>query len=226
MSTRFSFSICVAMVTTIATLAAAPQQQRYGYGQDQNDTREMRDSIEGIRHEVNNHESEIRTFENKLNSHESIIESMRDQLETSTQASREFLKGSSADLEMKINSLDTASKTLTADLKQLKTHANDSVALIAQCKQKIAQLEKIAEVQTHNLDNLQSAVRSLMDVLDVKGGVDPAASADASGKTYQIKAGDSLDKIAKAHQTTVKALKELNALASDRIVVGKTLKIP
>ena len=43
---------------------------------------------------------------------------------------------------------------------------------------------------------------------------------------YVIKRGDSLSAIAKAHQTTVKALKAANGLTSDRILIGKTLKIP
>ncbi len=43
---------------------------------------------------------------------------------------------------------------------------------------------------------------------------------------YVIKRGDSLSAIAKANRTTVKALKAANGLTSDRILVGKTLKIP
>jgi LysM repeat protein len=43
---------------------------------------------------------------------------------------------------------------------------------------------------------------------------------------YVVKSGDSLTRIAKAHGTTVKALKAANGLKSDRIVVGAKLKIP
>jgi LysM repeat protein len=41
-----------------------------------------------------------------------------------------------------------------------------------------------------------------------------------------VKSGDNLTRIAKAHGTTVKALKAANGLENDRIVVGAKLKIP
>lgn len=46
------------------------------------------------------------------------------------------------------------------------------------------------------------------------------------GKEYMVKPGDSLSKIAKEYKTTVKALKEANALTSDRIIVGQKLIVP
>jgi LysM repeat protein len=46
------------------------------------------------------------------------------------------------------------------------------------------------------------------------------------GETYTVKSGDSLTKIAKAHGTTVKAIKAENNLNTDHIKVGQKLKIP
>jgi LysM repeat protein len=42
---------------------------------------------------------------------------------------------------------------------------------------------------------------------------------------YVIKRGDTLTKIAKAHGTTVKALRAVNGLKTDTLVAGKTLKL-
>lgn len=47
-----------------------------------------------------------------------------------------------------------------------------------------------------------------------------------SPTVYIVKSGDTLTKIARAHGTTVKALKSANDLANDQIVVGAKLKIP
>jgi LysM repeat protein len=41
-----------------------------------------------------------------------------------------------------------------------------------------------------------------------------------------VKSGDSLTKIAKAHGTTVKAIKAENNLNTDHLKVGQKLKIP
>ncbi len=59
----------------------------------------------------------------------------------------------------------------------------------------------------------------------------PAAGAatamnDSGAATYVVKSGDTLGRIAKAHGTTVKAIKSANNLTSDRIAVGKSLKLP
>ena len=52
-----------------------------------------------------------------------------------------------------------------------------------------------------------------------------AAKAKARGQ-YVVKSGDSLGRIARAHHTTVSAIKSANGLTSDRIVAGQTLKLP
>jgi LysM repeat protein len=53
----------------------------------------------------------------------------------------------------------------------------------------------------------------------------PTAPA-GSGQIYVVQSGDSLTKIAQDHGTTVKALRDLNNLRTDRIKVGDKLKIP
>jgi LysM repeat protein len=52
------------------------------------------------------------------------------------------------------------------------------------------------------------------------------AKASSGGTKYVVKKGDTLGKIAKAHGTTVKAIKLANGLSSDQISVGKTIKLP
>jgi LysM repeat protein len=53
-----------------------------------------------------------------------------------------------------------------------------------------------------------------------------SATVGTSRSTYVVKSGDTLGRIAKAHRTTVKAIKAANGLTSDRLAVGRTLKIP
>ncbi len=51
-----------------------------------------------------------------------------------------------------------------------------------------------------------------------------ANTADAS--VYSVKSGDTLDKIARAHKTTVKELQRINNLTTTQIRVGQKLKMP
>lgn len=47
-----------------------------------------------------------------------------------------------------------------------------------------------------------------------------------NGSTYTVKPGDTLTRIARSHGTTVAALRAANQLKTDRINVGKKLKVP
>ena len=58
------------------------------------------------------------------------------------------------------------------------------------------------------------------------GTVTSATDAGAGGQIYVVKSGDTLIKIAADHKTTVKALRSLNSLTTDKITVGQKLKIP
>ncbi len=206
---------------------------------------EVRTSLESIRHEMRNHESEIRMFDEKLNNLDAIIEGVRDQISDTSKAHKEQLKGSTENIEDKISNLETATKGLVADLRLFKAHANETTSSLAQYKQKIAELEKIVDLQNQNIEHLQAAMRSIMDALQPNEPAPsknivttPTASSSNnitspsantsinSDRAYRIKPGDSLEKIARNNNTTVQALKELNGLTNDRIVVGKILQLP
>lgn len=54
----------------------------------------------------------------------------------------------------------------------------------------------------------------------------PLSQPTTSETFYVVKRGDTLGRIAKAHGTTVKALKATNGLKSDQITAGRKLKLP
>ena len=57
-------------------------------------------------------------------------------------------------------------------------------------------------------------------------GTTTTAATDNGESLYTVKSGDSLSKISTQFGTTVKALRSLNNLKTDKIVVGQKLKIP
>jgi LysM repeat protein len=57
-------------------------------------------------------------------------------------------------------------------------------------------------------------------------GGQAATGSSMGGEAYTVKSGDTLTKIAKAHGTTVKAIRAENNLTTDHIKVGQKLKIP
>jgi len=156
------------LLFSIDTLAAAPKSPPLYYdNQSSLAIKETRDVVDNIRHVVRNQESEMRTFEAKLDNLDTIIESVRDQLNDMNQNHKEQLKGSSQSLDSKIIALETLTKNLVSDLKQIKAHVNDFSTILVQNKQKIGELEQIVEQQNKNIDYLQSAIVALTDALQV-----------------------------------------------------------
>ncbi len=111
---------CLAALSIFLTnpLDAAPK--RYFDDQATAAAREMRDTLDDLRHEVGNHEIEIKTYDERIRNLENIIDSLRQQSNDTAQAHKDALKDSSATLEMKLNGLETTTKGLVTDLKQFK----------------------------------------------------------------------------------------------------------
>jgi len=80
------------------------------------------------------------------------------------------------------------------------------------------------------MNNLKSNVIHPKQKLILTGSVKAASTTKVSTKavatnTYKVKKGDTLSKIAKAHNISVSKLKSLNALKSNIIRVNQTLKV-
>jgi len=54
----------------------------------------------------------------------------------------------------------------------------------------------------------------------------PNAQPPGGDSLYTVKSGDTLTKVAQGHGTTISALRALNELKSDELIVGRTLKLP
>ncbi len=180
-------------------------RNRPSYDEDRNIMmREMLDTLDALRHDINNHEAEIRMFEEKFKNQEDILDSLRRQTTAAVQAVKE---------SSKIAGQETLAQGLSNDFK---SYAKDSTQALSEYKARLIELEKNVELQNHNIENLQAAMNSILEAMQVTD----------SAKFYQVKPGDSLGEIAKKNKTTIKKLKELNNLTSDQIIVGQKLKLP
>lgn len=208
------------------SLIAAPPT--YRQSSETQAAQNIQSILSAVKHEVSNHESEIRMIEEKLNNQEETIETLRQHMVDSTQLHKDIVKDNSSNLGSKIESLDSKAKGVIADLGLLKNHANESSVIFGQYKEKINGLESDLKALKSQISHLESAVRSLMDIMQVKdSAVDTITSGSiGEGRIYRVQSGDTLEKIAKNQKTTIQALKERNNLAQDKIIVGQKLVIP
>ena len=189
--------------------------------------KEVRDSLDDVRHEVNNHESEIRMFENRLHNQEMIMDTIRSQLTESIESRQDLVKGQLSDLEYKTNGIDETLKSLTSDMRQTRSQSNEFITVLGQYKQKLIEFEKLADAQNGYMKNLESALNSVMEALQARDVAEKGFKVNGDPvREYKVRQGDNLEKIARLHKVSVQSIRDLNGLGQDRIMIGQPLKIP
>ena len=129
---------------------------------------QLKTGMANVKHLLSNHETEIRTFENKLGNLENTFEHNQKQFKSELLARGDAIKSIRLNLEDKTNLLDQNIKNLealtkgaAADLRQLASQANDSIALLSLQKQKISMLEQAIEEQNRHIQHLETVMQSI-----------------------------------------------------------------
>ena len=94
------------------------------------------------------------------------------------------------------------------------THANETTAALSQFKQRVIELEQ--EIQLQN--------RRFEEIAKLKTFIENS-SKDLDAKVHKVRPGDTLEKIARLHKTSVERIKKVNDLNQDLIVIGQELRI-
>gem|GEM_PF-2194640 len=196
--------------------------------------RHLNGGLVDLKHEVRNHESEIRLFQNKWESQETSFEHLQQQLIEDLRGQRDLTRAININFEGKTDALDASVKNLDAlvkglmgDIRQIKSQANDSILLLGQYKQKLSELDSLLETQSQHMQNLEAALQSIMEVWKAKEASKEIGKGSEALRLYKVQPGDSLLKIALAQKVSVQALRACNPLIKeDRIIAGQTLNIP
>ena len=106
------------------------------------------------------------------------------------------LSGQLAAIEKRWSGIEKNQKI--EEIQKLLAHANETTLALTQFKNRIQELE----------------------------GELLARGPKISSKTYTVKSGDSLEKIARIHGTSVDKMKKLNRLENDRIMPGQEITLP
>lgn len=173
------------------------------------------------RQSVQNFESELSYLKQKVDNQEDRIESLREEIAKLVKATKELTASQASSTDAKVQKVEKNLEKLVSDMKQFKTHANESNELIKELQKAVAQAQANGELHSRQVEGLETALKSLTKAMqaDVK-------SSNQSRSCYRVKKGDTLEKIAKEFQTTASAIKELNGLSSNTIRLDQELKIP
>jgi LysM repeat protein len=214
---RQLFVIGAAAALSSSSYAAAPGPSPY--------IRELYEAISELRHFSNNCEAEISILQEKLLTQEKITENLYKEQSQTQRSLQDVAKNKTGAFEQRLVLLESAIPTLQGDIQALKTHLEKKSSALVTLQNKIVACESSLTQHEQATVHLQQAMQALTVALQQETTAG-AAVATEEENVYYVKEGDSLGKIARSHNVSIRILKEANSLASDRIRVGQSLKIP
>lgn len=178
---------------------------------------EVQTNLDDVRHDINCFHTELQILDGRIKYYENTLAALKQHDLEKQQTRIEQLSVQIQALEKKWLSLEKNQGRDSEELGSLSSHANETTAALSQFKDRIGELEQ--EIHTQN--------RKFDELAKLKGHIEMLAKGiQGDFKLYRVKPGDSLDKIARAHKTSVDKIKKCNNLDQDLIVVGQELKIP
>lgn len=214
MSTWFTCALLLgALFFPFSTATAAPRCADYG---------DSLQPFDRLRHEVRNQAEELRMFGERLNTQEELIEALRGDIQKFAKASQDASKIENSGVQARIADLEAKTAALETANTAMATLLDSYRDLLGKYQGKIEGLEASLGQQTKNSKHLEKSLGSLLEAV----GSEASSGATAQAEIYKVASGDSLEKIARKNKTTIRAIKELNGLETDMIIIGQKLKIP
>ena len=181
---------------------------------------ELQTNLDDLRHDINCFQTELQILDGKIKNQEDINQKIKQQHLEKLQTKIESLNKFISSLETKAAALESKYTNSTNDISQLSLHANETSLALSQHKEKIKEIENAILSQSSQINEIAKVKSSLEDIVKI-------IKSDSGNYTlYKVKSRDSLEKIAKSNNVSVEALKKLNNLENDLIVIGQELKIP
>jgi LysM repeat protein len=179
---------------------------------------EVQTNLDDLRHDLNSFRTELQIVDGRMKHQEDAFVAIKNQELDKTQGKIEQLIIDLKDMEQKWTSSEKLRIADSSELRVLASYAKETSIALGQFKDRIAELE---------LD-LIDGQRRFEEISKLKGNVESLAKALQlkESKTYKVRHGDSLEKIAKANKTSVDKIKKLNEIQVDLIVIGQEIKIP
>jgi LysM repeat protein len=161
---------------------------------------EVQTNLDDVRHDISCFKTDLQILEERTRSSESALASLKQEQGQVAKLSQQL-----ANLEKKWGAQDKLKQT--DELQKLLAHANETTLALTQFKERIQELENELLSQGRKFDKI-------------------AKKETSPSNHYKVRPGDSLEKIARAHNTSVEKVKKLNHLETDRIVPGQQLTLP
>lgn len=176
-------------------------------------------TLQNMSYSISNQDQELALLKQKIANQESVLDSMHSEVTSLIKAAKESQKSTGSQVDTRLKAMEKNIDKLVSDLKQFKKHANESSTSFTEIQKKLSEQQEISTLQAQQIKDLENALRHLTSALQAK--TNPLAAGE-----YRVKSGDTLEKIAKEHGTTIDAIRRENNLSKDIIYPGQKLQIP
>jgi LysM repeat protein len=197
--------------TSCSMMGSSPKEEKH---QLELTLHRIRTDLEEIKHDMTSYQMQLQILEGKITAGDDLIAAIKERLQETQKSAWNQLEYQISLLEKKSKSIEMQNETLITQFSSFQQYANDTTKALVQYKEKIKDLEKACALNHDFIEQIKNKKTHSL----VKG--------EAPFKTYIVKPGDSLDKIARTHETTADELKKLNHLSHDLIIVGQELIVP
>ena len=178
---------------------------------------EVQTNVDDLRHDTNCFNTEIQLLGGRIKSFENALAGLKQQEIEKQQTRIDQIAQQLLSLERKWAAFEKKQETNKEGLEGLSLHAKETTMALTQFKDRITELESEILNQSRRLEILSKLKTNLETVVKALKG---------EGKTYKVRPGDSLEKIAKVHKIDVQTLKEMNQLSQDLLFVDQELNVP
>jgi LysM repeat protein len=183
------------------------------------DVDELRIELDDLKHAMNTTQVELGLLDERLKKQDNTLSSVKGQNQARESSSLSLFSAQIAALEKKVSHLEKTLEKAAGDLRTLSTSVNQTLF-------KIQNLETDLSTHDKRLDEvvkLKGTLNSISKAIGQRSSLDTPVIAT---KPYRVKAGDSLEKIARNNSTSVDTIQKINNLSSDKIAVGQELRLP
>lgn len=192
------WKFALAVLCLGSTLHARPSSGYY----TNPDVDELRVEIDDLKYALNTAQVELGLLQERLKKQDQSFSSIKETVSSTT-------------LEKKVLQLEKVLDKAVSDLRTLSQSVNQTLSKIQNLESGITEHDKRFDEVT----KLKGTLTSISKAIKA-----PEAPSQPT-KTYRVKAGDSLEKIARSHQLSVETLRKINNLSNDKILVGQELRV-
>jgi LysM repeat protein len=179
---------------------------------------ELRIELDDIKHALKSVQVDLGLLDERLKKQDSPLNQIKGQAQVKEANSQALLTAQVIALEKKVSGLEKTLEKAATDLRALSTASTQILNKIQEVEQNLLSHEK----RLDEVVKLKSTLTSISKAIHQN----PSKETPSGAKTYRVKAGDSLEKIARAHHISVETIRKLNNLTSDKIVIGQELRFP